>query len=47
LTKIVEKGGRDALAVAQEQAGVTLGGLGIYLHTSTEYRRAVMKDVFG
>jgi len=47
-TKIVEKGGRDALVVAQEQLGHEgLGGTSVYLHTSTEYRKSVMHKVFG
>jgi len=48
LTKIVEKGGRDALVVAQERAGhVSLATTSIYLHTSTEYQKAVMEKVYG
>ena len=47
-TRIVEKGGRDALVVAQEQLGHEgLGGTSIYLHTSIEYRKSVMQKVFG
>jgi len=47
LMEIFEKGGQDALVVAQEQSDLSLGGLSPYAHTSTEYRRAVMKKVFG
>lgn len=47
LMEIFEKGGQDALVVAQEQSDLSLGGLSPYAHTSTKYRRAVMKKVFG